>query len=146
MKTVLFVPGYQEDLTTRDYGSVVKAIEGRGYAVKFVPIQWKRTTIVDWEAELNEAYGRYDPKDTILAGFSFGSMTALVAASHRNPAELWLSSLSPYFSDNLESKNMKQVWLNEFGKHRVTAFAELDFAKLSSEIHCPIKLFGGVRN
>ena len=75
--------------------------------VLFVPIQWKRTTIIDWEAELNTARKQYRPEDTILAGFSFGSMTALAATSHRNPSELWLFSLSPYFSDNLASKNMK---------------------------------------
>lgn len=143
MKTVLFVPGYQEDLTTRDYSSVIAAIESKGYTVEFVPIQWKRTTIVDWEAELNKVYEQYSPDNTILAGFSFGSMTAFAAASHRNPSELWLFSLSPYFSDDLVSKNMKQVWLDEIGKHRVEAFSHLDFITLSAEIKCPVKLFIG---
>ena len=101
MKTVLFVPGFQEDLTTRDYASVLTAITERGYDVKFVPIKWARTTITEWVEELDIEYAKYDPVNTVLAGFSYGSMTAFMSAVKRNPAELWLFSFSPYFSDDM---------------------------------------------
>lgn len=143
MKTVLFVPGFQEDLKTRDYKSVLNAIEARRYHVKFVPIQWKRTTIDDWLKELEAEYIKHDPKNTILAGFSYGSMTAFVAATKRLPAELWLFSFSPYFSDDLPK--LKKSWKNNIGHRRVTAFSKLDFNHLAQSITCPtIIMLGSV--
>jgi len=38
MKTVLFVPGFQEDESSRDYQSTITAIQKKGYKVVFVPI------------------------------------------------------------------------------------------------------------
>lgn len=143
MKTVLFVPGFQEDVQTRDYRLAIKAIESKGYKVKPVPINWKRTTIVDWQAELEKEYSKCKPEETILAGFSFGAMTVFVAATKRNPSELWLFSLSPYFAEDHESKSMKQIWLKQLGKHRVEDFAKLKFKKLSRLIKCKTLLFAG---
>lgn len=48
MTKVLFVPGYREDRTSRDYDAVVRAIEARGHDVMFIDIDWKRSTIDDW--------------------------------------------------------------------------------------------------
>ncbi len=143
MKTVLFVPGFQEDSTSRDYTRTIKAIEKRGYAVEFVPIQWGRTTINDWVKELDEVYSRYDPVQTILAGFSYGAMTVFMSATKQNPSELWLFSLSPYFAEDLESKNMKQAWLKNIGHRRVDAFSELHFRELAKLIECKTLLFAG---
>ncbi len=95
MKTVLFVPDFREDLKTRDYNSLLNMFGRKGYTVKFVPIKWQRTTLTEWVAELEHEYAQLDPANTILAGFSYGAMTALVTASHKLPAELWLFSLSP---------------------------------------------------
>jgi pimeloyl-ACP methyl ester carboxylesterase len=141
MKTVLLVPGFQEDLKARDYKSVLNAIESKGYRAKFVPIQWKRTTIDDWLKELEVEYGKYVPKDTILAGFSYGSMTAFVAASKRLPAELWLFSFSPYFSDDLPK--LKKSWKNGIGHRRVTAFSKLNFGQLAKQVTCPTLIMLG---
>lgn len=143
MKTVLFVPGYRENLKSRDYTSTIKAIEAAGYIVKFVPIQWVRTTIEDWVAELEAEYSKHDPQRTILAGFSFGAMTAFVVASKRNPSELWLFSLSGYFNEDIKSKDMKKSWLSNLGHRRVTAFSKLDYKKLASKIACRVLLFAG---
>jgi len=134
VKTVLLVPGFRETLTGRDYRSVIKAIESEGYKVTFVPIQWQRTTIRDWIAQLDKVYASYDPKQTILAGFSYGAMTAFLAAVTQNPAELWLFSLSPYFSSDIPK--LKKSWLNAIGHRRVDAFKELDFDKLVPRIKC----------
>lgn len=143
MKTVLFVPGSGEDLNSRDYRSTIKAIKGRGYKVKFVPIRWPRTTIDRWVAELEAEYSKYDPKQTILAGFSFGAMTAFVAATHRSPAELWLFSLSSYFAEDLVSKNQKKSWVASLGHRRIEAFKRLEFNKLAREITCKTLIFYG---
>lgn len=143
MKAVLFVPGFQEDMKSRDYATTIAAIESRGYNVKFVPIKWARTTIEQWVEELDEVYEKYDPKQTILAGFSYGAMTAFVVATKRAPAELWLFSLSPYFAEDHKSKNMKSTWLKQIGHRRVTAFEKLNFEKLSKLVSCKVLLFAG---
>jgi pimeloyl-ACP methyl ester carboxylesterase len=143
MKTVLFVPGYQEAIRSRDYPSVIEAIEKQGYKVKFIAIKWSRTTIDDWTKELDAIYDEYNPQQTILAGFSYGAMISFVSALKRNPSELWLFSLSPYFAEDLKSKNMKPSWLKNIGHRRVTAFNNLNFQNLSKEIKCKTLLFVG---
>ena len=143
MKRVLFVPGFQEDLHFRDYTSVITAIEKKGYVVTLVPINWKRTTIDDWSKELDTIYSGYEPSETILAGFSYGAMTALVCTAKRNPSELWLFSLSPYFAEDVKSKNMKATWLKHIGKRRTAAFSKLVFKDLAKNIPCKTLLFYG---
>lgn len=143
MKTVLFVPGYPEDINSRDYASVIKAIENQGYKVKFVPIKWRRTTIEDWVKELDAEYAKHDPSQTILAGFSYGAVTAFMVATKKNPSELWLFSLSPYFAEDLKSKNMKPTWLKQIGHRRAAAFSKLNFKVLSNDIKCRALLFVG---
>lgn len=141
MKTVLFVPGFREDINSRDYNSTINAIESRGYKVVFVPINWTRSTLIDWVQELNNVYGNYDPKETILAGFSYGAMTAFMTATERNPSELWLFSLSPYFSDDMPK--MRKSWLNSIGHRRADVFRALDFNLLAKNINCKTLLFVG---
>lgn len=118
-------------MSSRNYASVITAIEKEGYSIKFVPINWKRTTIDDWVDELDAVYANYDPSQTILAGFSYGAMTAFVSATKKNPFELWLFSLSPYFAKDLKSKNMKPTWLRQIGKRRVATFSKLSFNELA---------------
>lgn len=140
-KIVLFVPGFKDSFTTRRYAAVLKAIEKQGYRAKFVPIQWRYTTLEDWVKELETEYAKYDAQQTILAGFSFGAMTVLVVAAKRNPAELWLCSLSPYFADDIAV--MKESWRKSIGKRRTVVFSELQFARLAEQIHCPTRIFVG---
>jgi len=143
MKTVLFVPGFTEDITTRDYAATIAAINKKGYEVVFVPIQWKRTAIQSWVDELEKIYSKHNAQQTVLAGFSYGAMTAFVAATRQNPSELWLFSLSPYFAEDLESKNMKPTWLKQIGKRRVADFSKLNFVPLAQSINCKTLLFVG---
>jgi pimeloyl-ACP methyl ester carboxylesterase len=141
MKTVLLVPGFQEDITTRDYAATIRAIESSDYRVKFVPIQWKRTTITDWVKELKAEYEKYDAKDVVLAGFSYGAMTAFVAASQRLPGELWLFSFSPYFSDDIPE--LDKSWLENIGRRRADAFNQLQFKELAAKVTCPVLIVTG---
>lgn len=143
MKTVLFIPGFQEDTKSRDYAKTIKAIEKAGYKVEFVDINWKRTTITHWVDEFNVVYEKYDPKITILAGFSYGAMTAFVAATTKSPAELWLFSLSPYFAEDIASKTFNKAWLKHIGHRREDAFKALSYKKLIKEIDSKIKFFYG---
>lgn len=141
MKTVLFIPGFREDIKSRDYKSTLAAIESKGYQVKFVPINWARTTIDEWTNELNKEYSKHEPTETILAGFSYGAMTAFMAAVPKNPSELWLFSFSPYFSDDMP--DMKKSWLSNIGHRRADSFRKLDFSKLADGIKCKTLIFVG---
>ncbi len=143
MKTVLFVPGFQENLQTRDYSKTINAIEARGYKVKFISINWRGTTIINWVKDLNLVYAKFDPKETVLAGFSYGAMTTFVTATKRNPSELWLFSLSPYFSEDVKSLHTKLAWIRDIGIRRVLAFEKLNFRELSKAIDCKVLLFAG---
>lgn len=143
MKTVLLVPGFQESMQTRDYRAVMDVITDQGYDVRFVPIHWKRTTIIDWVNELDEVYRKYDPAEVILAGFSYGAMTVFAAAAARTPFQLWCFSLSPYFSEDVESVRMKLGWLRAIGIRRTAAFSQLRFKDLVNKLSCRTLLFVG---
>ena len=134
MKTVLFVPGFREDINSRNYEVTLEAIKQKGYATQFVPVHWNNTILDDWVAQLQKAYNKHNPNDIILAGFSYGSLTAFMGACIKNPFELWLFSLSPYFSDDIPA--LKSSWLKEIGKHRVENFSKLNFSRLAEEIKC----------
>ena len=142
-KTVLFIPGFQEDLHFRDYTRTIRAIEQKGYEVVFIPINWVRTTITDWVEELNPIYTKYNPNDTILAGFSYGATTAFMSAVHRNPSELWLFSLSPYFYEDLTSKTFNKAWAKRIGHRRVDSFMKLNFTDLMNRIGTKTLYFYG---
>jgi pimeloyl-ACP methyl ester carboxylesterase len=120
---------------------LIKAIEKAGYQVKFIPINWTRTTIKEWTAQLEEEYLKHDPKNTVLAGFSFGSMTVFLEAAKRPPSELWLFSLSPYFAEDLPL--LKARWKKGIGKRRLNAFESLKFNELVKNISCKTLIFAG---
>lgn len=142
MKTVLLVPGFRDSLKTHDYEKTIKAIEDKGYKVIFVTIKWERTTVNDWLQELLCEYKKRDPANTILAGFSFGAVTAFLAATNQNPAELWLFSLSP----GPFSEDTSKSWQRDIGKNRIKAFKQLtinNFDNLAKKINCKTLIFIG---
>ena len=141
MKTVLFVPGFKEDLNYRNYKLTIEAIKSKGYKVKFIPINWFKTDITDWVSELDKVYLKLKPENIILAGFSFGSMTAFISATKTNPYELWLFSFSPYFSDDIPK--LKKTWLAYIGHRRIALFNNLDFTELAKSIKCKTLIFYG---
>ena len=143
MKTVLFIPGFQEDLTSRDYAKTIHVIERAGYDVKFVPINWFRTTIEQWVDELNAVYDQYEPADVILAGFSYGAMTAFMAATKRSPAAVWCFSMSPFFREDLTQLGYFTSWLKAIGRHRQESFMKLEFARLVKLISSDMLFFYG---
>jgi pimeloyl-ACP methyl ester carboxylesterase len=140
MRTVLFIPGYYESINDRDYKAVIKTIESKGYKVKFVPVTWMRTTLKDWLPAFIKTYEKYDAKSTILVGFSFGAVIALCAAARRNPAGLWLFSLSPYFVEDIPKDKRDMYGL---GHRRIGAFKEMLSEDLCKSISCPTLVFVG---
>lgn len=142
MKTVLFVPGFEESSQDEGYDQVAASIRARGYRVKFVDIKWGHTTMTAWVRQLRQEYMKHDPAETVLAGFSFGAMIALTVAADRNPVALWLFSLSPYFAEDM--KILPEVGKQAVGPRRVKVFEKLEFASLARAIRCPTLIVMGV--
>lgn len=140
-RTVLFVPGFQENESSRDYNSLLDIFRDAGFSVEFVPINWRRSTQDDWVSQLEEVYQRHQPKDVVLAGFSFGAVTALMAAGRRCPSELWLFSLSPLFAEDID--HIKPWEQKELGRHRIDVAGKTIFNLLAKKVVCPVKLFAG---
>jgi esterase/lipase len=141
MKTVLLVPGNKQGMETHPYQNLVKGIEGAGYKVIFIPMRWRHTTQKDWLIQLEEEYDKLDPRNTVLAGFSFGSITVFIEAAKRPPSELWLFSLSPYFAEDLPL--LKNRWKEGIGKKRLKYFTNLSFNELVKNISSKTLLFAG---
>lgn len=136
-KTILFVPGFEEGRSDRDYDALIERLEKLGYAVEFVSINWQKTTQKDWLATLMDCYKKYDPAQTILAGFSFGAVTALLAAAERAPSELWLFSLSPLFAEWADE------WTDDKYQHLLAECRQTSLSDVVTNVQCPIKLFAG---
>lgn len=140
-KTVLFLPGFTESIHSRDYKKLLKMIKSKGYNVKFIDVDWKHKTLTDWHADFMKIYEKYDPKNTILAGFSFGAVIALTVAETRNPIELWMFSLSPCFAEDFPL-----IWKNDYkvlGRKRIKDFQNYNFNEIAQAIKCPVLLLAG---
>lgn len=138
MKHILFIPGMSK---TRDYSALIELFHKHGYSAEKIPINWERTTLDDWISQVETVYNKHNPKNTILAGFSYGALTALAVASRRNPFALWLFSLSPCFASDITQ--WEKSWIIAAGKRRIAAFTTILNDKILDTITCPTKLFIG---
>lgn len=139
MKAYL-IPGNGENLKSRDYQAVLNMYKELDYEPEFVPIDWKYTTIDDWVEQVRSKISKKDLVNSLLSGFSFGSVIALTVASQVNPKKLLLFSLSPYFAEDFpkSEKDMKRI-----GIRRIENFKKVSFNKLAVQINCPTLIFVG---
>src|ERR1700733_3584979 len=121
MKAFL-IPGSGEDLESGGYKEILKLYKSRGYEPHFVPIKWNYRTIDDWVKEVNAQMPKKDLENSLLSGFSFGAMIALVIAAQTNPKQLLLFSLSPYFKEDFPLPKHYETWA---GKRRIENFKKL---------------------
>ena len=139
MKAFL-IPGNGEDLKSRDYKAVLNLYKKLGYEPHFVPIKWKYRTIDDWIEQVNSKVPKRDIQNSLLSGFSFGSMIALGVAAKNNPEKLLLFSLSPYFK---EDRPFPAKYLKWHGKRRIANFRKYSMDELAKQIICPTMIFIG---
>lgn len=144
-KTILFVSGFRENIDEPGRRELMRMFHEKGYGARFVPIKWSRSTLDGWLRELEAIYEKYDANDVILAGFSFGAMTAFLAAARRNPSELWLFSLSPYFAEDMPYRKNTDTPsdLRDVGARRIAVFGRTSFRENAEKILCPTKIFMG---
>jgi hypothetical protein len=139
MKAFL-IPGNGEGLKSRNYQAVLDLYKELGYEPHFVPIEWRYKTIDSWVAQVQAHIPQKDLENSILSGFSFGSMIAFCVAARVNPKKLLLFSLSPYFKEDMP---LPLKWENWQGKRRMERFRQLSFNDLAPNIKCPTILFLG---
>lgn len=139
MKAYL-IPGNGEDLKSRNYQAVLNMYKELGYEPKFVPIDWKYKIIDDWLEQVRSKISKQDLEDSLLSGFSFGSMIALTIAAEVNPKRLLLFSLSPYFKEDFP---LPKSYVNWAGKRRIENFKKVSFNKLAVQINCSTLVFVG---
>jgi pimeloyl-ACP methyl ester carboxylesterase len=141
MKAYL-IPGAFEDLKSRDYQAVLDVYKAAGYEPEFIKIDWKYKTIDDWVEQVQTMFSKEDIQNSLLSGFSWGSMVALkLAADYAAPKKLFIFSLSPYFAEDLPT--VKKPWFKWAGKRRTAAFKQLKMNELAAKIKCPTTIFIG---
>ncbi|HSX18478.1 MAG TPA: hypothetical protein VLE51_03935 [Candidatus Saccharimonadales bacterium] len=139
MKAYL-IPGNGEDLKSRNYQAVLDIYKKLGYQPIFVPIKWNYRTIDDWIAEVDNKIPAKEIQNSLLSGFSFGSMIALAVAAQVNPKKLLLFSLSPYFKEDFPLPKDYAKWA---GKRKTENFKTFSMNDLAVKINCPTIIFIG---
>lgn len=136
--TVLFVPGFDEHQQSRPYDVLLNELAAVGYDVRFVILDWQDTTQDDWVQQVQAVYENLDPAQTILAGFSFGAVTALLVAARRPPRELWLFSLSSLFAE------WSETWSDrEASQGRLAECRQMRLGDIVQRVTCPVRIFAG---
>ena len=139
MKAYL-IPGSGEDLKSRNYKAVLDLYKKLGYQPVFVPVKWNYRTIDDWIAEVVNKIPAKEIQNSLLSGFSFGSMIALSLAAKTNPKKLLLFSLSPYFKEDFPLPEKYAKWA---GKRKTENFKTFSMNDLAGKINCPTIIFIG---
>ena len=139
MKAFL-IPGSGEDLKSRDYAAVLKMYKSLGYEPHFVPVNWNYRTIDDWIEQVEAEIPPKEIQNSLLSGFSFGSMIALGLAAKTNPEKLLLFSLSPYFKEDFPLAHEYTKWA---GKRRVKTFKSFSMNVLAEKVNSPTMIFIG---
>lgn len=135
---VLYLPGGGSSRANYPYDKILRKVQRRGHKTTFCPITWRGTNIHDWVEEVRPTYRQHDPAQTILVGFSFGAMTALLLTAECPPAGLILCSLSPYFAEDLPF--IPARWVRRLNPRRRAAFEKLHFSDYGTQIACPTRL------
>lgn len=143
-KTVLFVPGRGESLTSYPYTDVLETFDDLGYDSQFVPISWvdKRITADQVAAEVRAAYQEHNPDNIILAAHSLGGPAILQVAAENPPAAVWSFSLSPYFKEFLTPEFIAK-FKDEYGPGELESYQQLSYVALANQVDCNIQLFVG---
>ncbi len=141
---VFIIPGYTENVDMPSYQRVMEMFRARGSESIGIRIDWKYRTMSDYVAQFVAQYeAASSVGDVALFGFSFGALIALIAATQIRPApsQLYLCSLSPYFSEDLPA--LPAWWKRSLGKHRMADFEGRSFASLVPRVQSRVTLVAG---
>lgn len=142
-KTLFLIPGFTHSVKQKEYKKVTAMFKKHGYTVIGFEPSWKRSTVSDQVATFVSFVDskKINPDDCAILGFSFGAIVALISAGKIKPKELFLCSLSPYFSEDI--KIMPAGWKKFIGKKRVADFEKMNCRKLCKQINSSAHIFVG---
>lgn len=145
MKTIYIIPGYGFDCNAQEYKKIAEIFKIRGFNVVPVKIFWKYHTMSDYVKQFKKQFdSEKEHGEIYLLGFSFGAMVAVIsAAKFAKPKALFLCSVSPYFSEDLEK--IKPYWKKEIGMKRVADLEGFSFNELAPKIACRTYIFAGTK-
>ncbi len=133
-KTAYIIPGFTQNSNDEEYKRVMKYFKENNFKVIPIRITWKYRVMSDYVNEFLKQYKKEKDEETILFGFSFGAMIALISAAKIKPRTIILASLSPYFKEDL--KHVKKTWQKYVGKKRLQDLKKYSFKELASKIKC----------
>ena len=94
MKYAYIIPGFMENASTRKaYKQIANLFRKKGYTPIIPKITWKQRVMSDYIKEFNSQL-KENVSESIFLGFSFGAFIAFVSASHNNPKNLILFTLT----------------------------------------------------
>ena len=138
-KTAYIIPGYKENGSEDHYVKLVDVFKRRNIKAVVIKIHWKHRTfssyVSDVLAEISDAAGK-----SILLGFSFGAIVALLIAPLLSLEKLYLCSLSPFFKEDITAN---KVLLKSLGKRRAREMQEISFVDQTRQITCSTNLIVG---
>lgn len=141
MKKLFIIPGGWQNANGKEYTWLHTFFKNKGYEVIPVKITWQYRTLSDWIAEFREQFEKKKGTENHILGFSFGAMIACITAPELKPKKLYLSSLSPYFAENMSKVPAR--WRKHFGKKRVTDFTTYHYKKIAPHITAHTHVFYG---
>jgi pimeloyl-ACP methyl ester carboxylesterase len=107
-------------------------LEAKGYRVVLVDITWRRKTPSQFSKEFEKFYRIHRTEHNVVIGNSFGAIVALLTAPNLLPDELYLCSLSAFFSeDRGEHSDIDSI--KYFGKRRMHDLWSLSFNEIAGK-------------
>jgi pimeloyl-ACP methyl ester carboxylesterase len=126
-KKIYIIPGFGENKKDKPYLELIKFFESKNFEVIFYEPKWSRNTIEKWLNDFEEVLKNDTADNSMVFGFSFGALIAVLSTKTHKFSKLILCSLSPYFSDNI--KLLPALAEKYLGKRRMIAFEKQDFPK-----------------
>lgn len=140
-KAFFIIPGLTHQANEPQYRWLKNHVASMGYQPKLVPITWKRRTMSDYVQEFQTYFDEHRLEENHVLGFSFGAMIAFISAPKTRPEQLYLCSLSPYFSEDLPGLVQKEK--RYMGKRRLQDFKHHRSHEIAKNIDCTTVIFCG---
>lgn len=142
-KVAFIIPSYFSNVSDQGYKRIGEIFEDCKYNVVYVSIDWKFKTISDYKVQFRQIYEKNKGEVNIVFGFSFGAMIALLTAKEIKPTSLILASLSPYFSEDLDTLTTADI--EAIGRKRFIDLQNHSFNEAVSGLRSKTHLLYGER-
>jgi pimeloyl-ACP methyl ester carboxylesterase len=140
-KTFFILPGFKESVEHDRYSWLVDFLHQKQYKVVAVPVIWNNKTLSQNTQDFVSFFETHKGDVNYILGFSYGAVIALMASSAIRADKLYLCSLSPDFSEDID---MMPPWIMRYiGKRRYTEAQTRRSTILARTLQTPTILFYG---